>query len=742
MFHLSANQAPVGLRFFETMIRHFSRALLAFTLIATSPLAVAETVTIYRDEFGIPHIYAETAEAGLYAQGYAMAQDGLERTLQNYLRGLGRFSRAYGPGEKDENIRADAESLMWDHYGRAKKYYRNLHPEFRKHNAAFIAGINAFMHAYPEQVPKWWMEGDVDVYMPVAFSRQFIWGWPAGQAASDLRKIDLSPRYDVIFPYSNEMAIAPKRTEFGAAALIIDPHLSWYGRFRYWEVRIHAGDVHISGFATAGFPYVNLGHNRNVAWAHTTGGPDTGDVYELKLNPESPRQYLYDGEYRELTSRTVALEVKGEDGPRSLTFYYSHHGPIIARDGDRAYAAALAYAEEIGYLESKYHFMVAEDYKDVMDALKIMQIMPQNVMVADTNGDIYYQRTGRTPIRPDGYDFSKPVDGSTSASEWLGIHPTKDLVQVLNPPQGYMQNCNITPDVMMVDSPMTPDRYPSYIFNQPERYTHQRGSRATEALHNNDSFSVQEVLDLALDQKVYQYERWIAALLAADELHGVERGDVYKKALESLSNWDGVAHKNSAPALLYYYWRTALQELAGEEAARAIAKKVDNYLLLFDSPNEPVILAEREQRLLPIAFRRAITLRNAGPAGDDAVFGDVFRAGRLDYNDPVSFPVGGGSLRSEGMATLRAIGFSAPRRDGTRWGVGGQTSTEVVIMTDPIQSYTQPPLGQSDHKDSPHFRDQAEKLLSEGKFKPSWFQKEDLLDGHVLSTQELEYVPN
>ena len=172
--------------------------------------------------------------------------------------------------------------------------------------------------------------------------------------------------------------------------------------------------------------------------------------------------------------------------PREVTFYYSHHGPIVARDGDKAYAAALAYADEIGYLESKYLFMIAEDYEDVITALEVRQIMPQNVMVADTKGNIYYQRTGRVPIRPAGFDFSTPVDGSTSASEWLGMHPTKDLVQVLNPPQGYMQNCNITPDVMIVGSPMTPDKYPSYIFNQPAMYTHQRGTRATELLHTMD----------------------------------------------------------------------------------------------------------------------------------------------------------------------------------------------------------------------------------------------------------------
>lgn len=715
--------------------------VLVLCFLALALPAAPETVTIYRDEFGIPHIYAETAEGGLYAQGYAMAQDGLERTLENFLRGMGEFSRAFGPGENDANIRADLESLMWDHYGKAKKYYRKLPEAFRSHNAAFVAGINSFMAEYPEQVPEWWIADEVDVYMPIAFSRQFIWGWPAGQAASDLRKIGLRPTYDVTFPYSNEMAIAPSRTEFGSAVLIIDPHLSWYGRFRYWEVRIHAGDIHISGFATAGFPYVNLGHNEHVAWAHTTGGPDTGDVYELTLNPENRRQYLFESEYKTLTTREVSLEVKGEEAPRRVSFYYSLHGPIIAQKGNKAYAAKLAYAEEIGYLESKYLFMIAKDYKDVQKALEIQQIMPQNVMVADTKGNIYYQRTGRTPIRPKGFDFSRPVDGSIKESLWTEIHRTKDLVQVLNPPQGYMQNCNISPDVMMVDSPMGADRYPSYIFNQPERFTHQRASRATEILHTTEAFTVQQIMDLALDQKCYQYDRWVAALRASARIDKRPRDDTYRAGLRGISRWNGESKKDSAGALKYYYWRTALLRIADKEVLAGLTKKIDNFLDIFGEEDGGKALTRNESLLLSRALRRGMEDLLEVHGELDAVFGDVFRAGRLDFNDDVSYPVGGGSLRSEGMATLRAIGFTPPREDGTRWGRSGQTSTQVVILSDPIQSYTQPPLGQSDHPDSPHFRDQAEKLLSEGRLKPSWFHKADLLDGHVESVMELEYTP-
>ena len=100
-------------------------------------------------------------------------------------------------------------------------------------------------------------------------------------------------------------------------------------------------------------------------------------------------------------------------------------------------------------------------------------------------------------------------------------------------------------------------------------------------------------------------------------------------------------------------------------------------------------------------------------------------------------PAGGASL---GMRTLRNVGYASENPDKTRWGQSGQTSTQVVVLSKPVKSWTALPIGQSDRPDSPHYRDQAEKLFSEKKLKPTWYAPEELA-GHIESRTMLDHAP-
>jgi acyl-homoserine-lactone acylase len=694
----------------------------------------AGKTVVYRDEYGVPHIYAPSAEAGLYAMGYCQAEDRLEELLKNYMRGMGEACAAVGQSE----FMGDLQSRVWRHYEIAKENYSRIRPEVRRHLAAFVAGINAYLESHKSEIPAWWGDRKVDVYMPVAHGRYFMWSWPVGQALGELRAAGVSPNLAADMRSSNEMAIAPGRTSVHAPILIIDPHLSLWGPQRFWEFRIHAGNLHGSGFTLPGSLYVGLGHTDYVAWAMTTGGPDTADIYLLKLNPDNHSQYRYNDEWRTLVPRTVTISVKGEARPRELTVYDSHYGPIVAKKGNEAFAAKLSYAEEVQFVEAFYLFNIAKNVADFRKGLDLRQLMPQNVMAADTDGNIYYQRTGRVPIRPDGYDFKKPVDGSTSKTEWLGIHPASDLISIENPTQGYMQNCNIPPDVMMVGSPMTPDKYKSYLFNEWPGRTHQRAAQAVNLLKNHASVTSEEAIAIALDMYCYQYDRWIEALKQADRRFGSAFRDNadYQAGLRDLAGWDGYSRPESTGALKFYYWRQALKTKLGA-GYRDLSTKLTDYMAALDRPREMTAApSDSEMQAMTTALAEAMAALRRDLGSPDAAYGRVFRIGR----DQKSWPVGGGSLIEEGMATVRAVGFGPPKADHSRWAESGQTSTQVVILTKPVRSWTQPPIGQSDRPDSPYYSDQAEKLFSQARMKPSWYDKSELLQ-HVRTRTELNYVP-
>ena len=683
---------------------------------------VGKTV-VYRDTWGVPHIYAPTIEAGLYAMGWAQAQDRPEELLKNYMRAMGESAKFDGPA----GIESDMISLLWDNYGTSKRNFDRIRPEIQEQVRAYVRGVNEFYDAHPAVVPSFWGDRRVDEYMVVAFFRFFLYGWSVGQVFDDLQAGGIQPGFEEVSRGSNQWSVSPGRSAEGAAILCVDPHLSWWGPSRFWEFRIHAGALQGSGFTLPGCPFIGLGHNANVAWAMTTGGPDTADVYELTLKSDDPTKYSYDGQWRSLSRREVTIDVKGAPSQK-VTLWSSHHGPIVAMRAGKAYAARMAYAEEVQLAEAWYALNTAADYSGAVQAMEMRQLFPQNVMVADTSGNIYYQRTGRVPRRPSGYNWSRPVDGSTSATEWQGLHPASDHLQVLNPPQGYMQNCNISPDVMMVDSPFSPDKTVSYLYGTSAGATNQRGARAVQLLHADASVTVEEAQAYATDVHPYGVERWLEVLRKADGAFGSEhQSDAdYRASVKELLTWDGQLRGDSRAALKYYYWRRQLVEDHGAGAVSDAARRIDHYPAAMGKPAPEIDLSDDELEAAANSFASAMARLKADGGSLDATYGDMFRVGR----DEASWPLGGGG--DYGTTTLRNIGYGRERPDHTRWGDRGQTSTEVIVLSKPVRSWTYVPIGQSDRTDSAHYRDQAEKLFSPCRMKPTWWLPEDLAD-HVES---------
>jgi acyl-homoserine-lactone acylase len=697
---------------------------------------VGRTV-VYRDGWGVAHVYAPTVAAGMYAMGWAQAEDRSEQLLTNLKMALGEFAEVIGP----DGLPYDVRARLFGHARLAEAGWAGQGGTDRAIVAAFARGIDDWLKAHPQAVPDWWGERTVTPQMIDAFGRLFLYDWSIDEGLGDVRRAGVEVRLPVAERASNQWAVAPSRSASGNALLLIDPHLSWWGPSRFWEVRLHAGNVSGSGVTLAGSPWIGLGHNADVAWAMTTGGPDTADAFELATDPARPGQYLHDGEWRELRRETVALGVRG-DAPHEVTLEWSHHGPVVARseDGTRAWAVRIAYDETVSRNAAWRDLNLARDVSGVVAATRHLAMFPQNVMAADTSGNIYYQRTGRVPVRPDGVDASRPLDGSTSASEWQGFHPAADLVQVLNPAAGYMQNNNVPPDAMIVESPLQPGDWPEDVFSSaaygPARsgWINQRGARALELLSADESVTVREMIDFATDLEPFGIDRWLGALDRA--LQDRDLSPAAEEALDALMRWDGRLTRDSSEALQYLLWREAVADDLGEDGLAALRAELDPWYRVAEGRRMPMArLDDAQLAALADAFETLIDTLGA-TGGLDRRWGDVFRVGRGDAD----WPVEGGGGDHLGVTTLRTMGYGPERPDGTRRGVRGQTSTQVVELSKPIRSWTWLPVGQSDDPASPHYDDQAEKLFSPRRMKPSNWRPQDLA-GEIVSRTVLDGAP-
>ncbi len=696
--------------------------IVAATIAGTTRIAVADEVVIYRDGFGIPHIFAATAEGACFGHGYAQAADRLEELLKQYRRATGTMSEAFGP----EFFRDDYRQRVWQHAAMARAKYGQLSAKSRSLIEAYQSGVKLYMQEHPSEVPDWAEE--LEPWMCVALSRYIIWGWPEGAAGDDLQRVGIKPD-PVEYHGSNEWLVAPRRTAYNAPIALVDPHLSWYGAFRFYEVRLYGGEINVSGMSIVGMPIPAMGHNQFCSIAMTTGGPDTSDVYEEEVNPDNPRQYRYDGKWQDMSVRTEVIKVKDADGMHEKQFEIeaTKHGPVVARKDGKAYVFRISYFDEVGLADQTYKMITARNLAEMKQALAMLQLMEQNVMIGTVDGDIYYVRNGRVPIRPAGYDYKRAMPGNTSKAEWLGIHRFEDLVQIHNPPQGYMQNCNVSPQFMMKDSALKPSPERPYLFNgftnPQEAYDnplHQRAAACVDLLHGISKMTIADAIDVAMSPAVSGANLWQERLRnawsAASESARQKQG--LATLYELIMHWNRRCEADATGAVAYKYWKEAF----GDEIKR-------NDRAGFPPP------AGITDELVLTKLEEAAAKLTADFGRFDVRFGDVYRLGRKGSSR--TWPASGGSVQS--VATPRAISFEPIPNTKTFLGHGGQTSTQIVLLTKPPRSWTVLPLGESDHADSPHFDDQAEKVFSKNKMKPTYFLDKDELIKHVESKTVLTW---
>jgi acyl-homoserine lactone acylase PvdQ len=684
--------------------------------------APKRTVTLYRDTWGVPHVVAKTPADGAYGLGYAQAQDRLDDIYLALRTGLGRMSEAFGKQHVDQ----DYIMRLCRNEELAKAYWDKAPKHIKEVTAGFTAGIQRYIDEHPEKASASALK--IEPWYIFTVGRAMTLRWPLGTIMDDFGKRKKKDRGGKNLPMrSNQWCVGPSRSADKCSILLADPHLTWEGLAVMYEARVHAGDLQMNGFFLIGSPILGIGHNKHVGWALTTGGPDTSDVYQMKLKIGLKPQYEYDGKWRDAKVAFISVPVK--DSPAVLRpAIYTHLGPVITppdmKTGE-AYVGASPYLEQTGLSEQFYKMTMAHDVHGVYEALGMNQYNEQNVMFADDGGSIAYVRNGATPIRPEGYDWSAPVSGTTSATAWKGIHPIDDLVHIFNPPQGYMQNCNISPQNMMVGSTLTPEKYPRYIYNVSWDDNNPRSKRAVQLLDPNHSVTQEQAISFAMDIRDILAETWKHTLRDAVKAVGGEhmQDPAFAAAVHEILNWDGLFVPESKATPIYKAWRL----------------KCGNAINLAPLTAGKTLDAAAQRKLLNLLAGTIAEMRKTYGKWDVA-WGEIYKVGRGGK----LFPVGGTDFKSgDREANFTETLFDVSSKDDPKHAghfIANSGSMATILMffhKDGVRSFSCTPWGQSGDPHSPHYVDQGEKLYSRRHMKPTWWSEAELMQ-HVESKTVLD----
>src|SRR5262249_9071993 len=125
----------------------------------------------------------------------------------------------------------------------------------------------------------------------------------------------------------------------------------------------------------------------------------------------------------------------------------SVHGPLVVDKDGMVVALRVTALDRPGLFEEFWRMGLAHNLKEFQDAMRTQQLPLFNTAYADREGHIMYLYNAATPVRPRGdYRFwSGVVPGDRSELIWSKILPYDDLPKVIDPPSGWVQNCNDPP---------------------------------------------------------------------------------------------------------------------------------------------------------------------------------------------------------------------------------------------------------------------------------------------------------
>ncbi|MFT6810838.1 MAG: acyl-homoserine-lactone acylase, partial [Saprospiraceae bacterium] len=463
--------------------------------------------------------------------------------------------------------------------------------------------------------------------------------------------------------------------------------------------------------------FVYQGFNEKTGWMHTSTYTDIMDDYvETISKNDGGHTYRYGDEDRPVEEVDVTLQYLQADilREKAFTMYRTHHGPITQSIDGKWVATNMMWSPVKALIQSYTRTKLSnhDEFREMMD---IRTNSSNNTVYADADGTIAYYHGDFIPRRNPSFDFTKPVDGSNPETDWKGLHTVDEIITIVNPSNGWIQNCNSTPFTAAAENSPKAKDYPNYMSLNRENF---RGVHAIRLLGKANNLNLDRLIEMAYDPYLPAFEITIPRLIKAYD-ESPRKVLEMKAAIEVLRNWNfSVSTSSVGMSLAHFYCQYYLREgtfPAGLNDMQKVAY-IGSESPLF----ERLSFLQKSMDHLTTDFGTWNT-----PWGEISRFQRL--NGDIDHqfdDDAPSIPVGMATSR---WGALAAYGMRSKQETKRIYGTRGNSFVAVVEFGDKVKAKSMLAGGQSGDPDSPHFYDQAQRY-ADGKFKDVAYYKEDVLE--------------
>lgn len=795
-----------------------------------------DRVTILRNEYGIPHIYASNAEDLFFAQGYVHAQDRWWQMEFQRHTGLGRIQELTGFNTGALGSDLYIRTWGWNRAAAADEAF--MAPETRAALEAYAAGVNAYIVGKPggDLALEYTLLGltgvqiDIEPWTPLdtaAFAKTMAW-YLGGNADEELERQEvlnqlgpeLTEAYFPPYPFgrrptilttadlpitpgsltgpesisattngtdetarnvatsvaggletlaflpprdadigSNNWVISGSNTASGLPILANDPHLNIQMPSIWYEIGLHCRPLSevcpydVVGFSFVGAPAVIAGHNQRIAWGVTNLNPDVQDLYIIRVNPDNPYQYEYNGEWRDMEVVTETIRIGGgyepreddpstercegirdlpltPDGALEITVRITHFGPIITDNtitGDCRFVGLTEEGDPLAVrwtglepgdlMRAALAINRAANWEEFRQALTYWDWPAQNFVYADVDGNIGYQAPGKVPIRAADHSGLLPVPGWTDVYEWRGTIPFDLLPRILNPERGWIVTANhaVVPPEYYDQLAATLGADANYTISQnwDEGY---RGQRIVEMVSGTRAHTVKTMAEIQGDSHSLVAEELLPYLLALEF-----PDQALADAVTWLAGWNLQMDKDSPQAALFEMLWMKLSAALWEDQLGSPGGGAWAVQLLLDQPDHPwwddtstPDVIETRDDILIRALTEALDAMTAAWGTDR----EAWRWGNLHTATFVNTPLGQSGIGLiEALFNAGPVAASGSSRaiNNTAWSFSAPFVVRslpsfrmIVDLADLENSQAIHTTGQSGHPLSPHYRDMIE----------------------------------